>query len=142
MSITLQELRDSVTTAIKLADPKTANVYGDDPREDPGFEQTIRQAGGIRAWLIEDFNPSATAVIDSSDYSAVAMIVGLRSITKGAKVELQNQAQLVVRWLRNIPFNRSAVVAGIDPVVVAGRWQCYEVTIVAEFYALQTIPEV
>jgi len=136
---TLASLRASITDAIRAMDPHTSNVYPDDPREEPGFENRVRQGSGIRAWLIEDFNPSATAVIDSSDYSAAAMIIGLRSISKGAKVQLQDDAQLVVRRLRAIPFNRSAIVAGIDTVTVAGRYACYQVTIVAEFYALQTI---
>lgn len=139
MSTTLASLRTSIVDAIQLADPGLENVYEDDPREEFGFLEKLRKGNAVRAWLIADFNPSAVAVIDSSDYTAIATILGLWPVKDGAKVEAQDTAQLVVRRLRDIDYNRSAVVAGIDVIQVAGRFACYQVTISAEFYALQTV---
>lgn len=139
MSTTLASIRTEIVDAVQIAVPNLANIYDHDPREAKNFLSKLKSGNSIRAWLLADLNPSASARIDSSDYTANALIVGLRSVAKGAKVKAQDEAQLVVRRLRAIAHNRSAVVVSIETVQVGGRYPCYQTVINAQFYALQTI---
>lgn len=139
MSTTLASLRTSIVDAIQLAVPDNPRIYPYDPREGFDWLKKVLDGNRVDAAFIASMNPSAEPLLDASDYTALAEIVMLRSVAEGARVALEDDAQLVLRRIRDIDHSRPATSIGTEQVTVGGRYLCYQHTIAARFYALQTI---